>query len=44
MIKHNEKLVSVILKKNEETFIELDRIYPLGNIDYKGELKILLSY
>ena len=44
MIKHNEKLITVSLTKGVEKLVELDRIYPLGKIDFQGELTIECSY
>ena len=44
MIKHNEKLITVSLTKGVEKLVELDRIYPLGKVDFQGELSIEFSY
>lgn len=44
MLKHNDKLIELNLTKDKETLIELERIYPLGKIDFEGSLKVLVSY
>ena len=44
MVKHNDILVQVELKKGEEKLIDLGCIYPLGKVEYKGNIKIDLSH
>ena len=44
MVKRNDILVKVELKKGEEKLVDLGRIYPLGKIEYKGNVKIDLSH
>lgn len=42
-MKHNELLISFDILENEVKTVELDRIYPLGNIDYCGDIKVEIS-
>ena len=42
-MKHNDVLKSVFLKKGCESLIELDRIYPLGKIEYDGVVEASVS-
>ena len=42
-MKHNELLISFDILENEVKTVELDRIYPLGNIDYCGDIEVEIS-
>lgn len=43
-IKNGDLLKKISIKKSEEILIDLKRIYPLGKIDYIGEIKVKISY
>lgn len=42
-MKHNEILTHFAIEANIEKTIELDRIYPLGIIEYKGSIDVQIS-
>ena len=42
-MKHNELLISFDILENEVKIVELDRIYPLGNISYCGDIEVEIS-
>lgn len=44
MIKNRQELIRINLIGNQEKTVDLTRIYPLGKIDFKGEIQIAISY
>lgn len=44
MKKHNEKLIDIPLKANQEEIIDLGRIYPLGKVELKKNIDVQISY